>query len=884
MTLAPGTALGPYAIADQIGRGGMGEVYQARDTRLNRLVAIKFLSSQIADESARRRFRQEAKMASALNHPHIVTVHEIGELDGQQYLVTEFVDGGTLGEWAQAEPRSSQQIVDLLVGVGDGLAAAHSAGILHRDIKPGNILVSKSGYAKLADFGVATLDELANSETVTHTIMAHTRPGAIIGTIPYMSPEQASGKALDTRSDIFSFGVVLYELLAQRRPFRGAADLEVLQTIIHGTPEPLAAEVPYELRLLVEKALEKAPAERYQTMRDVVIDLKRIQRHSGAGPERDLARDERPTRRHQARWVVAGAIATAALIALAVMWRLWPQNDIWRNPLTDARSERLTDFEGTETDAVISADGKVMVFLADRGGQFDVWLSQIGTSDFVNVTQGKLPMVLPGVIRRVGFVGDDGSRIWISEGQGSGPYTLWTASVLGGEPRRFLADAMEPAWSPDGKQLAYHTAEDGDPVFVADSSGRGPKRIFAGEPGSHRHYLAWSPDGRFVYFVMGRPTTDEMDIWRIPVSATPPVTPERITTHNARVAYLGWLDDRTLIYSGTANDGSGQWLYALDVEQRIPHKVSAGIAEQYLSVTVSNTKPRRLIASVATPSANLWTVPISDHRVQTESDVSRVSLPNTRAISPSVASDYVLFLSSKGGGDGLWKLKEGAVTELWKGSDGGVVATPAISPDGTQVCFSSRERGQSHLYLMSSDGTNVRRLTDTFDVRGAASWSPDGKWVAVAANDGKGTFIYTVPVDGGSPVRLTATASYNPMWSPNGRFIVYSEPLQGSTFVTKAITPDKVSVPIPDIRVSYLTSTPYRFAPDGNALIFLKEGAFAGGARNFYIMDFKTRQERQLTNLDPGFLTRSFDLMPGGRIIFDRLRENSNLAVIDLVR
>jgi len=883
MTLAPGIALGPYAIVAQIGTGGMGEVYQARDTRLNRLVAIKFLSSQIADESARRRFQQEAKMASALNHPHIVTVHEVGELDGQQYLVTEFVDGGTLGEWAQTEPRSWQQIVDLLVGVADGLAAAHSAGILHRDIKPGNILVSKSGYAKLADFGLAKLDDVANPGTMTHTITAHTQPGAIIGTIPYMSPEQASGKALDARSDIFSFGVVLYELLAQRRPFRGATDLEVLQTIIHGTPEPLAAAVPYELRLLVEKALEKAPAERYQTMRDVVIDLKRIQRHSGAGTQRDLARDERPTRRQQARRVVASAIATAVVVALAATWRLWRQDDVWRNPLTDARSERLTNFEGTETDAVISPDGKVMVFLADRGGRFDVWLSQIGTSDFVNVTQGKLSTAVPAVIRRVGFVGGDGSRIWISEGQGAGPYTLWTTSVLGGEPRRFLADAMEPAWSPDGTQMSYHTAEDGDPIFVADSSGRGPKRIFAAESGVHCHHLAWSPDGRFVYFVMGHPTTDEMDIWRIPVSATTPVTAERITTHNARVAYLGWLDDRTLIYSGTANDGSGQWLYALDVEQRIAHRVSSGIAEQYLSVTVSNTRPRRLIASVATPSANLWTVPISD-RVQTEANVSRLSLPNTRAVSPSVASDYVVFLSSTGGGDGLWKLKDGAVTELWKGSDGGVVAAPAISRDGTQICFSSREQGRSHLYLMSSDGTNVRRLTDAFDVRSAASWSPDGKWVAVAANDGKGTHVYKVPVDGGSPVRLTETSAYNPMWSPDGQRIVYSEPLQGSTFVTKAITPDKVSVPLPDIRVSYLASTPYRFAPDGNALIFLKEGAFVGGARNFYMMDFKTGQERQLTNLDSGFLTRSFDLLPGGRIIFERLRENSDLAVIDLVR
>jgi len=867
------------------GTGGMGEVYRARDTRLNRLVAIKFLSSQIADDSARRRFQQEAKMASALNHPHIVTVHEVGEFEGHQYLVTEFVDGGTLGEWAQAEPRSWQQILDLLVGVGDGLAAAHSAGILHRDIKPGNILVSKSGYAKLADFGLAKLDDLANAATVTHTTVVHTRTGAIIGTIPYMSPEQASGKGLDARSDIFAFGVVLYELLAQRRPFRGATDLEVLQTVIHGTPEPLAADVPYELRLLVEKTLEKAPAERYQTMRDLVIDLKRIQRQSGIGTERDLAPDERPTRRHRTRRVVAGAIATALVIALAVMWRLWPLDAFWRNPLTDARSERLTDFEGTETDAAISPDGKAMVFLADRGGRFDVWLGQIGTSEFVNVTQGKFPTVLPAAIRRVGFVGD-GSRIWFSEGDKSGPYTLWTASMLGGEPRRFLADAMEPAWSPDGKQLAYHTAEDRDPIFVADSSGRDRKRIFAAASGVHCHHLVWSPDGRFLYFVMGHPTTDEMDVWRIPVTATPPVTPERITTHNARVAYLGWLDGRTLIYSGTANDGSGQWLYALDVEQRVTHRVSAGIAEQYLSASVSTTSPRRVIASVATPIANLWTIPISDH-VQTEAAVRPFPLPNnTRAVSPSVASDYVLFLSSKGGWDGLWKRKEGAPpTELWKGSDGGVVASPAISRDGTQICFSSRQQGRSHLYLMSSDGTHVRLLTDTLDVRNAASWSPDGNWLAVAADDGGGTHVYKVPANGGLPVKLTETSAYNPMWSPDGRFIVYSEPFQGSTFRTKAITPDKVPVSIPSIDVSYLTSTPYRFAPDGNALIFLKEeGALLGGARNFYMMDFETNHERQLTDLDPGFVTRSFDVMPEGRIIFDRLRENSDLAVIDLAR
>ena len=285
MALSVGTRLGPYEIVALIGVGGMGEVYRARDTKLNRPVAIKFLSDEIADASARRRFQREAQMASSLNHPHILTVYDIGELDGRQYLVTEFVDGGTLKDWAKAEKRTWRQIVELLVGVADGLAAAHAAGITHRDIKPVNVLVAKNGYAKLADFGLAKLAERATPEEVTRTLTdIATRPGVIVGTIAYMSPEQGSGRAVDARSDIFSFGVLLFELLAGRRPFAGATDLEVLQAIIHGAPQPLTADVPAALRVVVEKALEKDPADRYHAMREMVVDLRRLARQSGETP------------------------------------------------------------------------------------------------------------------------------------------------------------------------------------------------------------------------------------------------------------------------------------------------------------------------------------------------------------------------------------------------------------------------------------------------------------------------------------------------------------------------------------------------------------------------------------------------------------------------
>jgi serine/threonine-protein kinase len=263
----------------------MGEVYRARDGHLSRSVAIKFLSSELVNESARRRFQQEARMASALNHPHILTVHEAGEFEGHQYIVTEFVDGGTVREWARKNKPGWRQVVDLLIGVADGLACAHEAGILHRDIKPDNILVTKSGYAKLADFGLAKLTRPADEEPGEALTISRTRAGVIIGTIAYMAPEQASGKPLDARSDIFAFGVVLYELLSGQKPFEGATELETLQAIIHRKPKPLGEAFPAKVRAVVKKALEKEATNRYQTMREMFLELRRVARHSEIATE-----------------------------------------------------------------------------------------------------------------------------------------------------------------------------------------------------------------------------------------------------------------------------------------------------------------------------------------------------------------------------------------------------------------------------------------------------------------------------------------------------------------------------------------------------------------------------------------------------------------------
>jgi serine/threonine protein kinase/Flp pilus assembly protein TadD len=349
-----GTLLGHYRLETALGKGGMGTVWQALDTKLKRLVAIKLLSDEVADAAARRRFQREAQLASSLNHPHILTVYDAGEWDGRQYLVTEFVDGGTLRAWHDAEKRDWPQIVELLTGVADGLAAAHAAGILHRDIKPANILVTKNGYAKLADFGLAKLAEPLQTSPLDSLTEEPTHPGMVLGTISYMSPEQALGRPLDARSDIFSFGTVLYEMLTGKRPFRGTTAIESLKAIVHDAPPPLSEEFPKALRTVVEKALQKDPADRYQSMRDLVTDLRNLVRQGKEAPALQMLR-----RRRSQTWAAAAAL----LVLLAGGALLWRQRTAGMAPIravavlplqnfsSDANQEYLS--EGV-TEAIIS--------------------------------------------------------------------------------------------------------------------------------------------------------------------------------------------------------------------------------------------------------------------------------------------------------------------------------------------------------------------------------------------------------------------------------------------------------------------------------------------------------------------------------------------------
>ncbi|HWY87649.1 MAG TPA: protein kinase, partial [Gemmataceae bacterium] len=772
--LGAGMQLGSYRMEALLGEGGMGVVYRAIDTKLNRPVAIKFLSNELADAEARHRFQREAQMASSLNHPHILTVYDAGDFEGRQYLVTEFVDGGTLKSWAKQDKRTWRQIVELLTGVADGLAAAHEAGILHRDIKPDNILISKSGYAKLADFGLAKLTE-GQDETRTHA-------GIIKGTIAYMSPEQASAKELDARSDIFSFGVVLYEMLAGRRPFAGKTDLETLQTVIHAEPQPLGDEIPPALRGLVEKALEKDPAERYQSMRDFVVDLRRLarQRAQDAAPSVIIAAP--PKRR---AWVWGAATAAVAALAIAVaIWISRGTNGALENPLANAQFTRFTDWEGSENDAAISRDGRFVVFRSDRDGPLDTWVSQVGSGRFINLTKGTRPNA--GLVRTTGFT-PDGSEIWFSAIVGGDRMRL--VPLMGGSLRPFLPEhAHNVAWSPDGSQIVFHRNEAGDATFVADHTGSNPRQIFKISAGGHNHFPVWSKDGQWIYFVSGMWDAKEMDIWRIRPSGG---APERLTNQNSDIKYPAPLDNRTILYVSPDQNGGGPWLWALDADRKQTRRISSGL-EVYSSVDVSGDG-RRLAVTVSNPSANLWSIPILDRPAE-EKDVKAFSLPSVRAYAPRYGGSSLFYLSSRGGGDGLWRYDNGQAAEIWRGADGALFEPPAVSSDGRRVAVILRKQGKRTLNTLSGEGGDVRPLAPAIDVTSAASWSPDGKWIAASGDDGTGPGLFKIPVDGGEPQRLVNGAASNPVWAPDGSVIVYTGPVVGPVGLLLTVRPDGTSV------------------------------------------------------------------------------------------
>ncbi len=446
--------------------------------------------------------------------------------------------------------------------------------------------------------------------------------------------------------------------------------------------------------------------------------------------------------------------------------------------------------------------------------------------------------------------------------------------TLGGAARPFLTPAsLNPVWSQDGTMLVFHHSTPGDPITLAEPDGQNERPIYKGAAGEHNHYVTLSPDKRHVYFVRNWRST-EGDIWRMAVTGG---TPERLTYHNSHVAYPVLLDNRTLIYRATAGDGTAWVLYGMDVERRIPHQISRGV-EEYQSVAAS-ADGRRLAVTVSNPAVSLWTVPITT-QVADESAARRVSVPAAQAQGPRYVPGGLLYLAGKGGTDGLWRWRDGSAIELWRASAGAVIAAPGVASTGA-LAFGVRRSGRTTLYVAAADGTGARPLAEHLDLRGSPSWSPDGRFVAVAADAGQGPMIYRVPVDGGVPERLTEQVSSNALWSPDGRTILYDDRTGGGAFFpVRALRLDKTPAERPDFS-SHSDWEAVRFTPDGN-VVFL-QGDFR--YQDFWLANLATGEKRRLTKLKPGYSVRSFDISPDGKeIVFDRVQENSDIVLIDLPR
>jgi Tol biopolymer transport system component len=607
------------------------------------------------------------------------------------------------------------------------------------------------------------------------------------------------------------------------------------------------------------------------------LDAWRNERASAVSTD---ASDTRPpilTSLRQWKLVLSLAAVGAALAIGAGVW-LQRTEYFWRSPIADAQFHTVTDFEGVEQAAAVSRDGQLVAFLSDRDGPMDVWLTQVGSGQFHNLTRGSAPELVNPSVRSLGFT-PDGSLVtfWVRKQNGSsaGDISVWAVPTLGGSPKLYLEGVAEYDWSRDGSRLAYHTPGPGDPLFVTNGIRRPEDRsIFTAAAGLHSHFPLWSPDTAFIYFVQGS-LPDKLDIWRITPGGG---TPERITAHSGRVTHPVLLDRRTLLYLASDSDGSGPWLYSLDVERRIPHRLTSG-PDKYTSLAAS-ADGRRLVVTVASPKTTLWRLRTADSPAEVSS-AARISLTSSMGFSPRLGPNYLLYVSATGASESIWKLANGTCSELWSGPDAHVFGGPAIGPDGRFIAFSVRQHGRTLLYVMQADGTNARIVTDSLDLQGGPAWAPDGQSILSAASDHGVPHLFRVPIDGRSPVPFVQEYSVDPAWAPGGQFVVYSGPDIGTTFSVKAVTAAAAAYPLPALTLTR-GARHMTFLPGGRALVFLR-GEIQH--KNLWLIDLETGAERQLTNLTPDFDIRDFDISPDGReVVLERVQEHSDVMLLDLPR
>ncbi len=784
-----GKTLGPYSVLSVLGVGGMGEVYLARDARLNRKLALKLLPPQFTQDAARvKRFEREARAVSALNHPHIITIYDIGELNGEHFIATEYVDGQTLREVLRRGPLPLKEAIESGLQIAAALEAAHAAGIVHRDIKPENVMRRRDGYLKVLDFGLAKLVERASSLGATKASgsnLGKTNPGTVVGTVSYMSPEQSLGEDVDQRSDLFSLGVLFYELLAGAPPFKGDSVAATLDAIVHHQPLPLTQlrpDLPPELERIISHCLEKDRELRCQTANDFRAELKRVQR------EFESASSSHPSsgsvlaqpRRLSQRWKWgATAVITLLVFGLAASWawRAMRNNDraaaasIWGR----AQMTQLTEHPDREEYPNLTPDGANVIYVRRINGQWDIFRQRVGGDNPQNLTpDSPANDTAPAPSHDGNFIA------FRTERGGGGIYVM---GVTGENPRR-VCDGYNPAWSPDDKEIVYSTRRAVSPnnQLNVDSHleiinlATGAIRTVAGS--EHALQPRWSPNGwRIAYW--GISQGSHRDIWTIPATGGQPL---QITADEYADWYPLWSPDGAYLYFVSSRSGRmSLWRVALDERtgQRLGEPELVPTQASDVSEFSLSADGRKLVFSQTLIRENIQRVAFDPRTERATGQPVNILQSGRRPSSIDLSPDgqWLTYYSYSPSPLDIYVMKaDGSEPGRQLTNDTYRDRQPRWSPDGQSLAFYSDISGHYEIWLIKADGSEKRQLTFAAgDGAVDPAWSPDGTKLSYGGRHG-GSFIIELNKSWReqTPVALPPLAGGGfvaQSWSPNGQYI-----------------------------------------------------------------------------------------------------------------
>ncbi|MDX6695834.1 MAG: eukaryotic-like serine/threonine-protein kinase [Blastocatellia bacterium] len=892
MSIAAGIQLGRYEIRSQLGAGGMGEVYLARDTQLERTVALKLLPADVASDQQRmQRFVQEARTASGLNHPNIITIYEIGEADTTHFIATEFIDGLTLRQRMTNGRMRMGEALDVSVQVAAALSAAHAAGIAHRDVKPENIMVRHDGYIKVLDFGLAKPTErqasLVDTEAATK-MLVNTSPGMVMGTVSYMSPEQTRGYALDARTDIWSLGIVLYEMVTGRVPFAGETTSDVIVAVLDREPLPLSEylpEAPPELQRIVRKALRKDREERYQSVKDMLVDLRALKQELEFEDklDRSLPPDGRSgtiykttsgqslrvafetnrelaaqTQTHQpprstssAELIIqeikrhkGGALLAASIISLIVLsligfivYRMARSHgeSAAMKPFQSTRICRLTS-TGNSVDVAISPDGKYIAHVVNDGAQLSLWVKQVATT-----TNKQLVAPVASEYHGVTF-SPDSNYVYYVKGERNRPLSeLFQVSVLGGDSRKLLSDVDSAVtFSPDGKRLAFMrnkpTKKEID-LLIANADGSNERTLSTHRNAIQFNSPSWSPDGKTIACASGDKSNAQASVIGINVEdgAEQPLTSQRWRF----IERLAWLPSgeglALLAPSDETSEASQIWLlsYPGGEARRITNDLNIYAALSFSSDSAS-------LATVQTNVlSNVWVAPNAD------ADRARqITTGSSRYYSLSWATDgRILYASNSGGNLDVYISAADGSNQKQLTINANSNFGPVASPDGRYIAFISNRAGAGYnIWRMDMNGGNLKQLKRG-GMESNPQCTPDGRWVVYTSWEAGKPTIWKVSIDGGEAQQLTDKYSMAPVVSPDGKQFACSYwDEQYDTQFDIAIIPIEGGAPV---KTFDLPTMNVRWSSDGRALTYIET---RDNASNIWGQPLAGGPARQLTN------------------------------------